>query len=95
MMTYRIEITQVDGPAVAKADGDLDAMAYHVRRAKAALSEAKEGTEFSVFVAATTEIGGPITRTVAAVTADGEVAAYVLTKRIQAERKAVEPVPAE
>lgn len=95
MQSYRIEIAQVDGPRIAQADGDLAAMAYHARQAKEAMAEAKEGAEFTVYVGATVEIGGPVTRTVAAVTADGEVAAYVLTKRIAAERKGTQPVPAE
>lgn len=87
MQAYRISIADVDGPKVAHADGDLDTIAYVARRAKDAMADAKKGTEFAVAVHALDTLGGTIIRPVVSVTADAEVAAYVLTKRVTAERK--------
>lgn len=91
MQSYRISIADVDGPKVAHADGDLDTMAYVARKAKGVMLAAKTGAEFAVAVHEVDTLGGTTTRTVAAVTADAEVASYVLTKRLAAERKLSAP----
>jgi hypothetical protein len=87
---YSIQI-----PGVASAYGDLDAMAYHARRAAAEMAEAKEGTEFSVYLAVVENIPGDAVRVLTEVTGDADVITYVLRRKLAAERKAITPAVAE
>lgn len=97
MTTYLITVDEQtesgDGPTVAYAYGDLDAMAYHVRRLKDAM---KTG---AVYVAELTEVASvPAVdsgRVVAAITGDAEIVSLVLGRRLRSERKATTPAASE
>lgn len=88
--TYRLSITgAVEGPLV-RTDGDLNAIAYHASKAKFG-----DG-EYAVTFIETTAIAGDEERVVSQITADGEVVALVLKKKLKQERAAEatdEPAP--
>jgi len=91
---YCITVTDTtDDTAIAHAYGDLDAMAYHVRRLKDAMIEGK------TYVADLIEVGAIFAedepRTVAKIEADPEVVGLVLTRRLAAERKAAKAADAD
>jgi hypothetical protein len=76
--------TANDVYSLAYAYGDLDTMAYLARKLRAELEDA----QYTVTLAEVETVKGAATRTVAAVTGDGDTVGYVLSKRLKAERAA-------
>lgn len=77
---YTLGVTQ-GSEHVASAWGDLDAMAYHVRRLDLA-----EGVEYDATLTEHDSIFGDEIRKVAGIAADGEVVEMVLRKKLRQER---------
>lgn len=91
--TYLISVETADGPeeavAYAYAYGDLPTMQYITRRVDATLAGVDNGTTFKATLGEVARVGSSIiTRVLAAVTGDADVVAYVLRKKVAAERKA-------
>jgi hypothetical protein len=68
---------------VADAHGDLDAIAYHVRKLNL-----QEGTEYSAEFKELDAIHGDEEATLASITGDAEIVEIVLNKRLRSIRKA-------
>lgn len=86
MTVYQLEIRDNDGGEVylASAYGDLDAMAYHVRRFE---KSAAGGQNLSALLTEVESIGGSTLRTVAsAAQMDAELLTVVLKRKLAAER---------
>lgn len=96
--TYLISVETADGPeetvAYAYAYGDLPVMQYIIRQLDATLAGVDGGTTFKATLGEVPRVGSSIiSRTLAAVTGDADVVAYVLRKKVAAERKATAPEP--
>lgn len=87
---YQIQVSSVEsGEALAQAYGDVDTMAYVGR--KLGLGEDKE---YRIEVTEHEKIGGEPTRSLVSLTADGEIVALMLKKKLTAERKRLN-IPAD
>lgn len=84
-MIYRLNVTPAgDAYPIADAHGDLDTVAYLVRKLNL-----QPGTEYTATINDLKHIGGDVERSVASVTGDHEIVNYVLGKRLRAERAAL------
>jgi hypothetical protein len=98
--TYHVGVEQIGESGnthLASAYGDLDVLTYIGRKVGNLLKDAPNGAQFAVHVVETQGIEGGELRTVIEVTADGDVAAYVLAKKLRSERvsETVDAVTAE
>lgn len=89
--TYRLAVENADGVSLADADGDIDVVAYVNRKLR--LDEATGS--FKASLEETDGISGQETRNILSMTADAEVVAFYLKRKITAERKAEKPAEAE
>jgi len=82
--TYRLNIGDVkNNVALIATDGDLDAIAYHIRKADLAVDG-----EYNVLFRETDGINMNQIRVISELTADGEVVSLVLKKKLKQERTA-------
>jgi hypothetical protein len=70
---------------IADAHGDLDAIAYHVRRLTKDMS-GEAGTQYTADITELEDFYGDETRKVATITGDADVVGYVLNKALRKER---------
>ncbi|MFL6145602.1 MAG: hypothetical protein ACJ72N_27540 [Labedaea sp.] len=68
---------------IADAHGDLEAIAYHVRRL-----ELEDGTEYAAELKELSAIHGDEVQTLASITGDAEIVGIVLNRRLSSLRKA-------
>lgn len=93
-MSYvlRIEEANSERPVVLAA-GSLGLVSYAAREGIKAINGSE--SEFSAFLAETTEVGGEEKRVVTRVTGDADVVAVVVKKKISKERAENAPEAAE
>lgn len=87
--TYRLTVTRGE-TALVDVDGSLDVVAYAARKDVDFAAGSEE--EFAIDFVETEGISDSETRTVLKMTADGEIVAFFLAKKLRQERSAVKDV---
>jgi predicted ATP-binding protein involved in virulence len=84
-MSYFIEVvSKATDEVLARAHGDIETVAYHVRKLSLDANET-----YSAVVSEAEKIGEEAKRTVLSLVADGDTLAIVLKKKLSAEKKAL------
>jgi hypothetical protein len=82
--TYRLRVN-TEEQILVSADGDINAMAYHVRAMELSADE-----EYTAKLTETAGIGlADVKRTVSDLTADGEIVGLALRKKLKTERSSI------